>query len=95
MVDGEDRAEFRPETPESLARKTKILCKWMSEARHVVFFTGPEISEPAGAAEPVGVVGVGVVATRLESNAEDSIAAGFFSSSSSSISSSPTAAAIK
>ena len=56
MVDGEDRAEFRPETPESLARKTKILCKWMSEARHVVFFTGPEISEPAGAARCACIV---------------------------------------
>ena len=46
--DGEDRTDFRPDTIESVARKARTICQWMSEARHVVFFTGPEISVSAG-----------------------------------------------
>ena len=61
MVDGEDRDEFLPETPESLARKAKILYKWIGEARHVVFFTGPKISGPAGVSVCEGEETVGMI----------------------------------
>eukprot|EP00658_Telonema_sp_P-2_P031335 TRINITY_DN23472_c0_g1_i2.p1 TRINITY_DN23472_c0_g1~~TRINITY_DN23472_c0_g1_i2.p1 ORF type:complete len:126 (-),score=28.69 TRINITY_DN23472_c0_g1_i2:165-542(-) len=40
--------EFSADSSESLDRKVRTLAQWMAQARHVVFFTGSEISHPAG-----------------------------------------------